>query len=100
MSTAADIGSDILTLPSALDLTAALTLKETFAEMLLSRTDIIVDGAQVVRIGTPAVQVILAAAQALKSEGRAFVLKQPSNAFRSAFVDLGLTSELERWSSP
>jgi anti-anti-sigma regulatory factor len=97
MSTAAEIGSDILTLPSALD---PQTLKETFAEMLLTRTDIIVDGAQVVRIGTPAVQVILAAAQTLKSEGRAFVLKQPSNALRSAFVDLGLTSELERWSSP
>ena len=100
MSAAAPIRSDIFTLPAALDLTSAQALKETFTEALLSRADIIVDGAQVVRIGTPAVQVILATAQALKNEGRAFILKQPSNALHSAFVDLGLTSELESWSSP
>jgi CheY-like chemotaxis protein len=38
--------SEVLTLPSALDLTAARALKETFAEAQLSRTDGVVEGLQ------------------------------------------------------
>ncbi len=58
---------------------------------------IVVDAEQVERIGTPAVQVLLAAARTLSADGRAFALRKSSPAVCSAFEDLGLIDELKRW---
>jgi CheY-like chemotaxis protein len=46
MSEGATINSEVLTLPSARDLTVARALKETFAEALLSCADGVVEGPQ------------------------------------------------------
>jgi anti-anti-sigma regulatory factor len=90
--------ADVLALPAILDLTAAQTLKEILGEATLSRA-VVLNGVGVERVGTPAVQVLLAAAQSAAAEGHAFALTQPSDVLRSAFHDLGLTSTLARWSN-
>lgn len=87
-----------MALPVILDVSAAHALKETLGDAVLSRADVALNGANVESVGTPAVQVLLAAAQTLAGEGRRFALTRPSDALRSAFCDLGLNSTLAQWS--
>lgn len=90
----------VLALPPSLDLTAAQSLKDSLVEAAMARTGIVLDGANVQRVGTPAVQVVLAAARTFAAEERTFTLRHPSNVLREAFEDLGLSEELRRWSNP
>jgi len=85
-------------LAANLDLAAVQVLKESLADAMLAGNDVIVGGANVERVGTPAVQVLLAAARTLASEGRRFALTQPSEALRAAAKELGLADTFEQWS--
>lgn len=86
-------------LPSIVDLPAAQALKEILVEELSSGVSVRLDGADVERIGTPAVQVLLAAARTFSAQGRTFVLARPSAVLSAAFADLGLSRELAAWRS-
>ncbi len=89
----------VVTLPVMLDVSAAHALKELFVDAASSRADVVLSGVNVERVGTPAVQVLLAAAQTIASEGHRFALTQASDALCAAFSDLGLKSTLEQWSN-
>jgi chemotaxis protein CheX len=88
---------DIVPLPPVLDIAAAHALKGLIGEALASSAGVTLEGARVESIGTPAVQVLLAAARTCAAQRRGFVLEQPSAAVCAAFDDLGLTSELAQW---
>jgi anti-anti-sigma regulatory factor len=92
-------GTHVVTLPTILDVSAAQTLKEALCDTILSGENIALSGADVERVGTPAVQVLLSAAQTSLADGRSFALTQPSEPLRLAFADLGLTDTLEQWSN-
>jgi len=88
---------DAIVLPSVLDLAAAQALKTTLCEHFLCRTQVVLNGRNVERVGTPVLQVLLAASRSVASDGGSFKLLQPSHALRSALCDLGLSGELARW---
>jgi anti-anti-sigma regulatory factor len=90
---------DLLALPAVLDIAAAHGLKEALLDAGSSSASLIIDGANVERVGTPALQVLLAAARELGGGERRFALTNPSPALRAAFADLGLAAELQRWST-
>jgi chemotaxis protein CheX len=89
---------DVVALPAILDMAAAQALKDTLSDVIAADVDITVDGAPVERVGTPAIQVLLAAAKSAAAGGRSFSLVQPSDVLRSAFADLGMAEVLARWS--
>lgn len=86
-----------LELPAILDLAAAQMLKEALGDALFSGSGLVLSGLRVERVGTPAVQVLLAAARSSEIERRRFALIDPSNALTSAFRELGLMQTLEQW---
>lgn len=88
----------VITLPLVLDLGGAQILRETLLHAGSAAGRMMVDAAQVERIGTPAIQVLLAAARAQAANDRPFTLRQPSEVVVKAFEDLGLIEEMNRWS--
>jgi len=89
---------EMVALAPVLDAAAAHALRDTLLEAVSLRADVVLDGAGVERIGTPAVQVLLAAGRALAAGSRRLVLAKPSRALSGAFEDLGLSVELRSWS--
>ena len=87
-----------LELPAVLDISSAQILKEALGDAIVSGSDIVLSGHKVERVGTPAVQVLLAAAKFSEGERRRFALRSPSEALTSAFRELGLLEMLEQWS--
>lgn len=84
-------------LPAQLDLAALPALRDEIGGAI--GVSLTIDGSDVERVGTPAVQLLLAAAKAVAAEGRSFALRSPSAALAAAFLDLGLASELDCWSA-
>jgi anti-anti-sigma regulatory factor len=85
-------------LPAVLDLPLAADLRDTLLDAL-SRdiaADVVLKAALVERISTAAIQVILAAAAGFGMAARRLEVETPSQAFASAFAQLGLTAELEK----
>ena len=91
--------NDVVALSSVLDLTAAHALKETLVEALSLHASLVVDGANVERVGTPAVQVLLAAFRRPAAGSQHLALREPSPVLCAAFEDLGLAAELASWSN-
>lgn len=88
-----------LTLPAQLDFAALQGLKEELLAAAALPGDLLIDGSEVERAGTPAVQLLLAAARAFTGTDRRFALRSPSEALSGAFADLGLGEELRQWSA-
>ncbi len=86
-------------LVKVLDLNAVHDLRELLATTLSETGTIVINAENVERIGTPAVQVILAAGKELSNENRSIVISKSSETFQSAFADLGLEDQLLQWSS-
>jgi two-component system, chemotaxis family, chemotaxis protein CheY len=80
-----DADSTRLKLPAALDLSAAAALLDTLQRQLQTQTPLRIDASGVEMLTSPCVQIILAA---LRSHDR-IGIEQPSEAFVSAFEDLG-----------
>ncbi len=89
----------VFKLPEILDVGAADTLKQDLSEVFSDSGQVIIDGCQVERIATPAVQLLLAVANDCDVQDRSFALKNPSQSVICAFEDLGLSKQLQRWSS-
>jgi chemotaxis protein CheX len=87
-------------LPAQLDMTALPAVKEELVAAASSASALSIDGSGVERIGTPAVQLLLAAAKAFADDGRRFALKDPSETLSSALDDLGLGVDAGHWSTP
>lgn len=91
--------AEVASLPAVLDMQAAIALKDMLGEAMCSRSQqVVFSAASVERIGTPCVQVLVAAARGLAAENRTLSLLQPTDAMRVAFSDLGLSAELDQWS--
>ncbi|MEL3889991.1 STAS domain-containing protein [Ferrovibrio sp. MS7] len=86
-----------LKLAATMDLRAAEPLLQTMQEAISAGGKLVVDASAVDRLSTPCVQVLIAALQQLEQNQAAFVIKSPSDAFVSAFDDLGLFSFLMKW---
>ena len=86
-----------LKLAATMDLRAAEPLLQSVQESLGMGGKVVVDAAAVDRLSTPCVQVLIAALQHMEQNGTPFVIKSPSDAFVSAFDDLGLFSFLMKW---
>jgi anti-anti-sigma regulatory factor len=83
-------GAAMLKLPPVLDLTCAETFRAELCEALALGGGLVLDAAAVERIGTPGLQLVLAAARAAPN----LTIEAPSDAFRDAVADLGLGAEL------
>lgn len=86
-----------LSLVASMDLRAAEPLLHSFHEIMAQGGKVVVDASAVDRLSTPCVQILLSAAQHMEQHGIPFVIKSPSDAFVSAFDDLGLFSFLMKW---
>jgi anti-anti-sigma regulatory factor len=87
-------------LPAQLEMAALPAIKEELAAAATSAATLLIDGSAVERVGTPAIQLLLAAAKAFSGEGRRFALEAPSQTLSSALDDLGLGVDAGQWSTP
>lgn len=88
----ADAGA--LRLPARLDLAMAAPLRQALRDSLDATSRMIVDAAEVERVATPCVQVLMAAAGEARARGIGFAVRQPSVAFAEALADLGIGPDL------
>ena len=91
-------GAGAMTLPAALDAGLVLPLRNALAQDCKELIGVEIDAGEVEWIGTPSVQVLVAAGLTFDSEGRPFRITNASEPLKQAFSDLGLLSALERWS--
>jgi len=90
-------GGRRLKLPAVLDLLAAEGLREAIRETAVLGGRLEIDAAQVERMSTPCIQVLVAGGRALNAAGVVPLIDQPSDAFMNGFYDLGLALELADW---
>ena len=86
-----------LSLVASMDLRAADPLLHSFHEIMGQGGRVVIDASAVDRLSTPCVQILLSAVQHMEQHGMSFVIKSPSDAFVTAFDDLGLFSYLMKW---
>ena len=72
-----------------LDITAAKGLRELLIKASSQDGDVIIDGSSVERIGTPCIQLLIAAEREFRHKSQAFSLTNPSQALCRALDDLG-----------
>lgn len=99
MSVEARGNDSVHVLPEILDLGGAETLKHGLVEILGGSEALVIEGGQVERVATPAIQVLLAVARDSTEKSRPFSLRNASAPLTAAFEDLGLAAELNKWSS-
>src|SRR3546814_3048022 len=78
-------------------LPAADPLWHSFHEIMAQGGKVGIDAAAVDRLSTPCVQILVSAVQHMEQHGIPFVIRSPSDAFVTAFDDLGLFSYLMKW---
>ena len=86
-----------ITLGPVLDIRAAGPLRDGLQKALKRGKPIVLDAAQVDRLSTPCIQVLLAAGKTAEAGGGRIQLAQASDAFVAAFSDLGLFAALMSW---
>jgi anti-anti-sigma factor len=95
MAAAADI--EPLELAARLDLMAAEALRSDLLDRREGAEVLTISGREVSLIDTPAIQVLLSAANDQAARGGRFVLSEPSPAIAEAMGILGLKDVLESW---
>jgi anti-anti-sigma regulatory factor len=85
-------------LPAVLDLPMAADLRDTLLDALSrdSASDVVLKAGQVERISTATIQVVLVAAGGFGQAARRLEVEAPSDAFVTAFTQLGLADQLEK----
>lgn len=86
-----------VTLGPVLDIRAATALRDGLQKALKRGRPVIVDAAQVDRLSTPCIQVLLAAGRDAGTGSCRMMLAQASDPFVAAFSDLGLFADLMSW---
>ena len=90
-------GISRIDLGSVLDIRAAEPLKEVLRKALSKGKPLTLDAGSIERMSTPCIQVLIAAATALKEAGAVFTLASPSDTFIESFNELGLFPILKQW---
>jgi|SRR5690348_10680053 len=85
---------DTLALPPMLDAQAAEDLLAQLRDRVLAGLPVVVTGATVERVATPALQVLVAAARDARARRVPFRLATPSDCLADAIASLGLQAEL------
>ena len=89
-----------LKLKEVLDISVAEKFKYEVIEYLekSSKNGVTLDAEKVSRITTPCVQVIISLEKSCKLSSIKFKILTPSDAFKKAFAELGLSKQLNDWS--
>ncbi len=90
-----------LKLREVLDISYAEKLKKEAIELFekSAQKGMLVDASGVNRITTPCIQIIISLAKSCELAKISFKLASPSEAFKKAFYDVGLSKELTSWSN-
>ncbi|MEO5337029.1 MAG: STAS domain-containing protein [Magnetospirillum sp. WYHS-4] len=80
-----------------MDLRAAGPFKGILEQAIGRGVEVTIAAADVERLSTPCIQVLLAATAAMEKGGIAFRIVGPTDAFISAFDDLGLFPVIMKW---
>jgi anti-anti-sigma regulatory factor len=83
-------------LPPVLDARWAPVLRDAITGLPADAVSITLDAAEVQRVSTPVVQVMMAVHARLVGRGGGLRLDRPSAAIEAAFIDLGLHTTLDR----
>jgi chemotaxis protein CheX len=94
MKTSAAGNGDTLALTPVLDAQAAEDLLGQLRDRVLTGLPVVVSGAAVTRVATPAVQVLVVAARDARKRRLPFRLTAPSEVLADAIASLGLQAEL------
>jgi len=89
--------TQMLALPSVMDLLAADPLRARLLEAIAARAPIVLMAGDVERLSTPCIQVLLAGARWAKAAGVSLRIDGAPADFRGAIEDLGLIGEFEQW---
>jgi chemotaxis protein CheX len=97
----ASADSPALKLNDVLDISYAEKLKTVTMEFLekSAQKGVVLDASTVGRITTPCIQVILSVAKSCSMMNVNFKIKNPSDIFQKAFIDIGLAKQLKNWSN-
>lgn len=76
----------VITLPGRVDLPASVALRD---QILSSSNDITIDASGVSMLGTPGLQVLLAARQHIDAAGKHISIDRPSPDFLACIADFG-----------
>lgn len=89
----------VLRLDPEIDIPGAAALRISLLEGLSAGEAVVIDAAAVQRLGTAGVQVLLATARTANAAGTRFEIREPSEAVRTVFSDMGVDGDLKTWSS-
>lgn len=92
-----ELSECIINLPSVVDITSAQTLYQDLTHASHAHK-LVIHAENVQRITSPGVQLLLAAEKSLSASGGSLSVVSPSDAFKQTLVDLGLDSQLKKWS--
>lgn len=88
----------MLTIPPIFDNTVASSFYDTVRALDLEQ-DVTLDGSQIARFSSLAVQVLLSLEKSLQQHGKALHVANPSKDFQDMMKDVGLGEALARWSA-
>lgn len=87
-------------LPAYLDLTAAEALRTQILDAAAGEGPLVLDAGAVEVLTSPCVQVLVSADKTLRGDGRDMRVRELTDVFRSAVVELGFEPFLEQWEIP
>jgi anti-anti-sigma regulatory factor len=86
-----------IALPAKLDVSSAVTLCAELKQAVSSTKNLVLDAANVEKLTTPCVQLLLSAAASLKAKQGTMKIQNLSGDMRAVFVDLGFSEQLNEW---
>jgi anti-anti-sigma regulatory factor len=93
-----ELSECIINLPAIVDVVSAHALYEDLTHASHA-FKLIIHAEKVERITTPGIQLLLAAEKSLAPNGGTLTVVTPSDVFKQTMIDLGLNSQLKKWSS-
>lgn len=95
----ASVNKQIL-LPDVMDITSAEKFLADVKKTSEGKSQkVVFYGSKVIKITTPCVQILLSLSRTLADKNSGLVIKNSSEAMRACFSDLGLETELKKWST-
>ena len=88
-----------VSLGPALDARLVPALHGAMGDAIAMGDHLSLDGSEVERVSTMAVQVIVAGGHAMETQGGRFTLQSPSPTLMEGLADLGFGAELDQWKS-
>ncbi|MHC4447657.1 MAG: STAS domain-containing protein [Planctomycetota bacterium] len=90
-------GTSRIDLGSVLDIRAAEPLRDVLRRAISKGGPLALDAGSVDRMSTPCIQILIAAAAAVKEAETTFTIVGPSDTFIESFNELGLFPVLKQW---